>query len=131
MKTSMQWNLSFRVITFRTAKSHSPLFPPPSLSDHNMNAKLVEGNNEAGAHSAVSFTSQNTYIGLPQMKAYNSINLRFMFRTYERNGLLLYNAGKASDFIAVELSQGKLHYTLNLGYGAMSIKVRLNYVGIP
>ena len=66
---------------------------------------------------------QNTFIGLPQMKAYNSINIRFMFRTFETNGLLLYNAGKASDFIAVELIEGKLRYSLNLGYGHISITV--------
>ncbi|QQP41499.1 Neurexin3like, partial [Caligus rogercresseyi] len=52
-------------------------------------------------HNSVSFTVQNTYIGLPQMKAYNSINIRFRFRTFEQNGLIMYNAGKASDFIAI------------------------------
>ena len=57
------------------------------------------------------------------MKAYNKIDIRFQFRTFEQNGLLLYNAGKASDFIAVEIIQGRLHYTLNLGYGPISIKV--------
>jgi len=34
--------------------------------------------------------------------------LRFQFRTFEPNGLLMYNAGKASDFIAVELVDGKI-----------------------
>ena len=92
------------------------------LNNHKLNAILVESNREAGVHHAVSFTAQNTYVGLPQMKAYNSINIRFQFRTYEKNGLILFNAGKASDFIAVELNNGKLFYTLNLGYGPISIK---------
>lgn len=30
--------------------------------------------------------------------------------------------GKASDFIAVELLRGKLHYILNLGYGPINIR---------
>ena len=34
----------------------------------------------------------------------------------------MYNAGKASDFIAVELVEGRIQYTLNLGYGPINIK---------
>ncbi len=83
---------------------------------------LVESLAEETVHHAVSFTSQSTYLGLPQMKAYDSVDLGFQFRTFEASGLLMYNAGKASDFIAVELINGKLHYTLNLGYGAISIR---------
>ena len=55
----------------------------------------VETNNEEAVHHAVSFAAANTYIGLPQMKAYNSITIRFLFRTFESNGLLMYNAGKS------------------------------------
>ena len=76
---------------------------------------VVEALAEETVHHAVSFTSQSTYLGLPQMKAYDSVDLTFQFRTFESNGLLMYNAGKASDFIAVEIINGKLHYTLNLG----------------
>ena len=54
---------------------------------------LVATNNEEAVHHAVSFASANTFIGLPQMKAYTSINIRFQFRTFESNGLLMYNAG--------------------------------------
>ena len=83
---------------------------------------MVEGNNEETVHHAVSFAAQSTYLGLPQMKAYNSINIRLQFRTFEQNGLLFFNAGKASDFIALELVNGRLNYVLNLGYGPISIK---------
>ncbi len=85
------------------------------LTNHALNAVLVDTLAEETVHHAASFASQGTYLGLPQMKAYNSIDLGFQFRTFEANGLLMYNAGKASDFIAVELINGKLHYTLNLG----------------
>ncbi len=73
-------------------------------------------------HHAVAFAAQNTYLGLPQMKVYNTINVRLQFKTFESNGILFYNVGKASDFIALELVNGRLHYTLNLGYGPISIK---------
>jgi hypothetical protein len=48
------------------------------LTNHKLNAVLVESSRDAGVHHAVSFTAQNTYIGLPQMKAYNSINIRWV-----------------------------------------------------
>jgi hypothetical protein len=96
---------------------------------HTINAKVVEGNNEETVHHAVSFAAQSTYLGLPQMKAYNSINIRLQFRTFEQNGLLFFNAGKASDFIALELVNGRLNYVLNLGYGPISIKDNTSDMG--
>ena len=87
-----------------------------------LNAQVVEGNSEETVHHAVSFAAQNTYLGLPQMKVYNSINIRLQFRTFEQNGLIFFNAGKASDFIALELVNGRLYYILNLGYGPITIK---------
>ena len=37
-------------------------------------------------------------------------------------GLIMYNAGKGQDFIAVELVNGHIHYVFNLGYASISIK---------
>ena len=39
-------------------------------------------------------------------------------------GLIMYNAGKkdSSDFFAVELVNGHIHYVLNLGSGVITIK---------
>ncbi|XP_071747001.1 neurexin 1 isoform X2 [Lepeophtheirus salmonis] len=105
------------------AKNIFELIKSGQISNHKMNAILSKDDNQIDSqHNSVSFTVQNTYIGLPQMKAYNSINIRFRFRTFEQNGLIMYNAGKASDFIAIELIKGRLHYTLNLGYGSLRIK---------
>ena len=90
----------------------------------------------------VSFKNQLTYLGLPQMKAYTDISISFRFKTLEMNGtnnflanvlcltcrvmlftgLIMYNAGKGQDFIAVELVNGHIHYIFNLGYGSISIK---------
>ena len=40
------------------------------------------------------------------------------------SGLIMYNAGKkdSSDFFAVELVNGHIHYVLNLGSGVITIK---------
>ena len=38
------------------------------------------------------------------------------------NLICVFPSGKAMDFIAVELFDGKLHYILNLGYGPINIK---------
>ena len=86
------------------------------------NAEFIEVNQEESVHHAVSFAAQNTYLGLPHMKVYNTINIRLQFKTFESNGLLFYHDGKASDFIALELKNGRLYYVLNLGYGPISIK---------
>lgn len=61
-------------------------------------------------------------MGLPQMKAYFDINVYFHFRTLEPNGLLMYNAGKDSDFLALELVGGHIHYVVDLGSGPVSLR---------
>lgn len=49
---------------------------------------------EAGTPSithAVTFKSRNTYVGLPQLKAFSKMNIDFWFKTTTAHGLLLYN----------------------------------------
>jgi neurexin len=52
------------------------------------------------------------------------------FKTREANGLIMYNAGRERDFIAVELVNGHVHYVFDLGDGPVRIrdstKSRLN-----
>jgi len=73
-------------------------------------------------HNSVSFLSHHTYLGMPQIKVYNEIDIFFKFKTAEENGLLLFNAGKKNDFIAVELVKGHVQYTVNMGYGNLMLK---------
>ena len=73
-------------------------------------------------YATVTFNSQNTYIGLTPLKANYDIAVSFMFRTLEANGLIMYNGGHDKDFFAIELVNGHIHYTVNLGYAAISIK---------
>ena len=97
-----------------------------------MTAKL--GKKERALVHPVTFKSKYTYVGLPQLKAYSSLDLHFMFKTREANGLLFFNGGGGGDgrgggghsphphhahqdFIAVELLNGHLHYIFDLGDG--------------
>ncbi|XP_031785413.1 neurexin-1 isoform X3 [Nasonia vitripennis] len=81
-------------------------------------------------HHPVTFTSKHTKVGLPVLKAYVETNIYFQFKTREANGLILYNAGRERDFIAVELVNGHIHYLFDLGDGPVrlrdSTKSRLN-----
>ena len=71
---------------------------------------------EDSVYKPVSFTSHHTYLGLPQLKAYNMIDIYFQLKTSDEDGLILYNGGKGDDFVAVELIRGHIHYTFNMGY---------------
>lgn len=46
----------------------------------------------------------------------------FQFKTREANGLILFNAGREHDFIAVELVNGHVHYVFDLGDGAVRVR---------
>ncbi|KAL0121234.1 hypothetical protein PUN28_008721 [Cardiocondyla obscurior] len=73
-------------------------------------------------HHPVTFTSKHTFVGLPVLKAYVETNIYFQFKTREANGLILYNAGREHDFIAVELVNGHVHYVFDLGDGAVRVR---------
>ncbi|KMQ96394.1 neurexin-3b-alpha-like protein [Lasius niger] len=73
-------------------------------------------------HHPVTFTSKHTFVGLPVLKAYVETNIYFQFKTREANGLILFNAGREHDFIAVELVNGHVHYVFDLGDGAVRVR---------
>lgn len=50
------------------------------------------------------------------------IHVAFQFKTREPNGLILYNAGRERDFIAVELVNGHVHYVFDLGDGPVRVR---------
>ncbi|XP_055525432.1 neurexin-1b isoform X3 [Wyeomyia smithii] len=68
------------------------------------------------------FRSKHSYVGLPMLKSYSSTFIDFRFKTLEPNGLLFYNGGKRSDFVAVELVNGHIHYVFDLGDGPITIR---------
>ena len=73
-------------------------------------------------HYPVTFTSKHTFVGLPVLKAYVETNIYFQFKTREANGLILFNAGRERDFIAVELVNGHVHYVFDLGDGPVRVR---------
>ncbi|XP_022254288.1 neurexin-1-like, partial [Limulus polyphemus] len=90
------------------------------LKDIRMTAKF--GKKEQIIHHPVTFKSKYTYLGFSQLKAYSAMNLYFQFKTLEPNGLILYNAGREQDFIAIELVNGHLDYIFNLGDGPRKVR---------
>ncbi|BES99010.1 Laminin G domain [Nesidiocoris tenuis] len=73
-------------------------------------------------HHPVTFKSKHTFVGLPVLKAYSGPNIYFQFKTREPSGLILYNAGREQDFIAIELQNGHIVYTFDLGDGSVRVK---------
>lgn len=69
------------------------------------------------AHHAVTFKSRKTFVALPQLRAYSRMSISFQFKTLSANGLILYNAGRRNHFICVELEQGHITYSFNMGDG--------------
>lgn len=72
--------------------------------------------------NVVTFNSHNSYIGLPQLKAYYDLNIHFQFRTLEPSGLIMFNAGQKTDFLAIELVDGHIHLVFNLGKRTHELK---------
>ena len=93
------------------------------LSAVNITAKF--GTEEHSIHHPINFKSKHAYVGLPQLKAYSSTNIYFQFKTMEPRGIIIYNAGKGQDYIAIELVNGHIHYIVNLGDGPIRIKDNL------
>nr|XP_032811783.1 neurexin-1-like isoform X4 [Petromyzon marinus] len=70
----------------------------------------------------VTFRTRSSYLTLATLQAYAAMHLFFQFKTMSPDGLLLYNGGDGTDFIALELVQGYLHYAFDLGKGPSVIK---------
>ncbi|KAG1696117.1 Neurexin-3 [Nymphon striatum] len=90
------------------------------ISNFEVTAKF--GKKEQTVHHPVTFKTKLSYVGLPQLKAYSSMNLYFQFKTLEANGLIMYHAGKGQDFLAIELVNGHLHYIFNIGDGSRRVR---------
>lgn len=73
-------------------------------------------------YHAATFRSKHSYVGLAMLKAYYGMSVDFRFKTVEPNGLLLYNGGRRNDFVAVELVNGHVHYTFDLGDGPITMR---------
>ncbi|XP_062863983.1 neurexin 3a isoform X2 [Trichomycterus rosablanca] len=70
----------------------------------------------------VTFKAKSSYLSLATLQAYTSMHLFFQFKTTLADGIILFNSGDGSDFIAVELVKGYIHYVFDLGNGPNLIK---------
>ncbi|XP_051941615.1 neurexin 3a isoform X3 [Hippocampus zosterae] len=70
----------------------------------------------------VTFKSKSSYLSLATLQAYTSMHLFFQFKTTSPDGFILFNSGDGSDFIAIELVKGYIHYVFDLGNGPNLIK---------
>ncbi|XP_037100881.1 neurexin-3b isoform X7 [Syngnathus acus] len=70
----------------------------------------------------VTFKTKGSYLGLATLQAYSTMHLFFQFKTTSPDGFILFNSGDGSDFIAVELVKGFIHYVFDLGNGPSLLK---------
>ncbi|XP_077366048.1 neurexin 3b isoform X26 [Festucalex cinctus] len=70
----------------------------------------------------VTFKTKGSYLGLATLQAYTTMHLFFQFKTTSPDGFILFNSGDGSDFIAVELVKGFIHYVFDLGNGPSLLK---------
>jgi hypothetical protein len=92
------------------------------LSASGESAGVLAEQTAATSSSMLTFPSRAAFLGLPQMRAYLDLSLRLAFRTRESTGLLLYNAGRRSDFLALELADGHLHLVASIGGRIVELK---------
>lgn len=70
----------------------------------------------------ITFKQMSSYAELQTLNIHLLFVISFKFKTTEPDGLLLYSGGKGQDFLSMELIDGYLYYTYNMGNGAQVIK---------
>ena len=78
----------------------------------------------------LTFHDTSSWLKLPKIDAFHTLLVQFHFKTTEKDGLILFNAGQNSDHFAVELNNGQIYYHFSLGQGrnviASKSKQKLN-----
>lgn len=102
-------------------KSLGPELSALPLTMYKLTARFI--NSPPGnPYQPATFRSKHSYVGLPMLKAYSSVYIDFRFKTLEPNGLLFFNGGRRNDFIGVEIVNGHIHYSFDLGDGPQIIR---------
>lgn len=86
--------------------SHLIFFPGPNETPLIRTTGHFAPREQRFVHHAITFRSRQTYVALPTLQAFQSTSIYFQLKTRERDALLLYNAGREADFLAVELVAG-------------------------
>lgn len=64
----------------------------------------------------VTFPNYNSYVQLPPLNQASGLNVHFLFKTHNPNGVILLNEGLNGELFAVELFQGKLHVKVSMSF---------------
>nr|VZI00654.1 unnamed protein product [Spirometra erinaceieuropaei] len=66
----------------------------------------------------VTFKTADCFLVLPTLKLYDAFSLQFSINTRQTDGIILFNsAGETGDFLALELVQGNLALSFDMGHG--------------
>jgi neurexin len=84
-----------------------------------MNGKADSGENSLLLHHAITFT-QSCRFALPQTST-DRFNIHLFIKTSQQNGIVLHRRGRGSQFLVLEVAQGRLRFAFNLGGGAKEL----------
>ncbi|KAK3584589.1 hypothetical protein CHS0354_040294, partial [Potamilus streckersoni] len=91
------------------------------VQDLEMTARYDDG--ESVILDPVTFKSTASYVVLPQLQADSYFSVCFKFKTLGPNGLILFNGISDYDYLALELHNGYLYYSYDVGGGSQRIYV--------
>ena len=90
---------------------------PPNGIDINTNVNVSITVRPLPIYPITYRSKDYTYVALPTLEVFGNMDLQFMFKTREKDGLLFYNDGQGRDFLAIELVNGLLHFSVDDGSG--------------
>ena len=107
----------------------SPLFEMARTgTGSNRHRKRIEStaiydNKENLINFPFTFISPQAYFKT-DLNIYEQFTMLFQIKTTQANGLIIYSGGGShiSDFIAIELVEGRIYYTFNTGSGTRSVQ---------
>lgn len=72
----------------------------------------------------ITLLTTSSWLEFPKIQVFHMLLIQFHFKTTQENGLILYNNGQNSDYLAVELVDGQISYKFSLGKAINVIKSR-------
>lgn len=90
---------------------------PPNINEVDNTGKVTDKEVPIAIYPATFRARTNAYITLPGAAVLGELDIQFMFKTTEKDGIILYSRGRLGDFIAVELVNGYIHFSLDDGTG--------------
>lgn len=93
-----------------------------NLNDYELTTQFGERISQRPIREPYTFMTKEVHVQLPTPDTYDPhLTLFFQFKTTEPNGLLVY-CGDGTDFVTIELVDGRIHYAFDLGGGTTVMK---------